>query len=279
MGQASALVDETRPPPPAPLNVKHCRHGMEGAVAAFVSRGTTPYTHCPTTAHSAGARLRKTYFKAVDFLHLCATRSSSAAVHDARRTPRELKANTRDEDDMNQDDDDDDDLPEREYGMIKAPEGIWASYIRIFDSHDNVTHDMIELEDNQAAISLCTCVFHDTRGEPYLIVGTVKDLRPNPKAAKGGALLTFRFTDDGTKLELVHKTVLNGIPHALCPFQGRLLCGVDNVLRCSASSPLGLDKQVLQLFGTSLRPPSSLPARHVLWERVCTARNHGNCPR
>eukprot|EP00668_Euglena_longa_P034958 GGOE01044886.1.p1 GENE.GGOE01044886.1~~GGOE01044886.1.p1 ORF type:complete len:1215 (-),score=437.39 GGOE01044886.1:243-3482(-) len=150
---------------------------------------------------------------------------------DKEEIKRELKANTRDEEDMDRDEEDDDELPEREYGTIKAPEGTWASYIRIYDPLENTTHDMIELEDNQAAISLCVCVFHDTRGEPYLIVGTVKDLHPCPKSAKGGALLTFRFTDDGTKLELVHKTVISGIPHALCPFQGRLLCGVDNILR------------------------------------------------
>ena len=56
---------------------------------------------------------------------------------------------------MDRDDDEDDDLPEREYGTIKAPEGTWASYIRIYDPHDNVTHDMIELEDNQAWILPC----------------------------------------------------------------------------------------------------------------------------
>lgn len=39
-------------------------------------------------------------------------------------------------------------------------------------------------------------------------------LRPGFRGLQGGALLTFRFTDDGTKLELVHKTVISGIPHA-----------------------------------------------------------------
>eukprot|EP00992_Anisonema_acinus_P013135 TRINITY_DN8566_c0_g1_i3.p1 TRINITY_DN8566_c0_g1~~TRINITY_DN8566_c0_g1_i3.p1 ORF type:complete len:1206 (+),score=374.60 TRINITY_DN8566_c0_g1_i3:30-3647(+) len=164
-----------------------------------------------------------------NYLILLETDHRTHTNQDKEEIKRELKANTRDEDEMDQDDDDD--LPERDYGTIKAPEGTWASYIRIYDPHENITHDMIELEDNQAAISLCTCVFHDTRGEPYLIVGTVKDLRPCPKTAKGGALLTFRFTDDGTKLELVHKTALTGVPHAMCAFQGRLLCGVDSLLR------------------------------------------------
>jgi len=32
-------------------------------------------------------------------------------------------------------------------------------------------------------------------------------------------------------MELMHKTELDGIPSAMCPFQGRLLVGIQNSLR------------------------------------------------
>eukprot|EP01006_Ploeotia_vitrea_P052092 TRINITY_DN67651_c1_g1_i1.p1 TRINITY_DN67651_c1_g1~~TRINITY_DN67651_c1_g1_i1.p1 ORF type:complete len:1211 (+),score=162.13 TRINITY_DN67651_c1_g1_i1:108-3635(+) len=141
---------------------------------------------------------------------------------------QELKSSTAADDN---DDMEEEDLPEREYGTIKAPEGTWASYIRIYDPVQQVTHDMIELEDNQAAISLCTCVFHDRGSEVFLIVGTVKDMKLTPKVDKGGVLLAFKFTDLGRKLELVHKTTLEAAPYALCAYQGRLLVGVGTALR------------------------------------------------
>jgi splicing factor 3B subunit 3 len=37
--------------------------------------------------------------------------------------------------------------------------------------------------------------------------------------------------DDGKSLELLHKTQVEGVPLALCQFQGRLLAGIGSVLR------------------------------------------------
>eukprot|EP01062_Namystynia_karyoxenos_P074082 TRINITY_DN70920_c0_g1_i1.p1 TRINITY_DN70920_c0_g1~~TRINITY_DN70920_c0_g1_i1.p1 ORF type:complete len:1217 (+),score=407.47 TRINITY_DN70920_c0_g1_i1:127-3777(+) len=126
---------------------------------------------------------------------------------------------------------DEDELPEREFGTIKAEPGTWCSYIRIWDPNLEQTHDLIELEDNQAAFSLSTCVFDNTMGEVHLVVGTVKDLVPSKGTFKSGLLLTFRFKEDGKVLELVHKTVVtDGIPYAMHPHQGRLLVGIGNTL-------------------------------------------------
>lgn len=40
-----------------------------------------------------------------------------------------------------------------------------------------------------------------------------------------------RFSEDGDKLHLVHKTQVDGIPSALGSYQGRLLAGLGNTLR------------------------------------------------
>eukprot|EP01063_Lacrimia_lanifica_P025904 TRINITY_DN3399_c0_g2_i1.p1 TRINITY_DN3399_c0_g2~~TRINITY_DN3399_c0_g2_i1.p1 ORF type:complete len:1213 (+),score=503.34 TRINITY_DN3399_c0_g2_i1:154-3792(+) len=123
------------------------------------------------------------------------------------------------------------DLPEKDYGPIKAPTGKWCSYIRIVDPDTLQTVDLVELDENQAAVSCAAVVFHDTGGEVHLVVGTVKDMVPNPQSHSSGLLLVFKFAAGGTQLNLVHKTVVDGIPKAIHPFQGRVLVGVDNRLK------------------------------------------------
>eukprot|EP01061_Rhynchopus_euleeides_P021061 TRINITY_DN3424_c0_g3_i1.p1 TRINITY_DN3424_c0_g3~~TRINITY_DN3424_c0_g3_i1.p1 ORF type:complete len:1222 (+),score=530.56 TRINITY_DN3424_c0_g3_i1:133-3798(+) len=123
------------------------------------------------------------------------------------------------------------DLPEKEYGAVKGPKGKWSSYLRVVDMEKCATHDLIELEKNHAAMCCSTVVFHDTGGEVHLVVGAVKDYVPNPKSYSSGLLLTFKFIQQGKQLELVHQTIVDGIPKALHPFQGRLLVAVNNVVK------------------------------------------------
>jgi len=115
-------------------------------------------------------------------------------------------------------------------GEVKPGQNRWASCIRIVDVVAGKTLDLLELTENEAAISLCTCVFHDHAGEVFLIVGTVKDLDLHSRSCTSGFVHVYRLID-GKQLQLLHKTALDGIPGALCPFQGRLLIGVGNLLR------------------------------------------------
>ena len=41
----------------------------------------------------------------------------------------------------------------------------------------------------------------------------------------------YRFLDGGRRIELVHKTAVEGVPGAMAAFKGRLLVGVDSSLR------------------------------------------------
>lgn len=62
-----------------------------------------------------------------------------------------------------------------------------------------------------------------------MIVGTGKELILNPRSHAGGAIHCYKLTNN--KLELVHKTPLDDIPGAICPFQGRVLISVGKLLR------------------------------------------------
>lgn len=117
--------------------------------------------------------------------------------------------------------------------LVGAPRpglGKWASCLRIFDATQNKTLDLHYLSDNEAAFSICTCVFHDREGEVFLVVGTGKDVRLQPKSASAGYIHVYRLAE-GRQFQLLHKTQIDTVPSALCPFQGRLLVGAGKSLR------------------------------------------------
>ena len=74
-------------------------------------------------------------------------------------------------------------------------------------------------------------MFHDRNGEAYIVVGTAKNLKLMPRSCSCGYVYVYAVAEDGSCLKFLHKTEVNGIPGALCPFQGRLLIGVNNILR------------------------------------------------
>jgi len=92
------------------------------------------------------------------------------------------------------------------------------------------TLDLLQLTNNEGAISICTCVFHDKGGEVFIVVGTAKDFRFNPRSHNGGYIHVYRIVE-GQQFQLLHKTPVEQPPYALCPYQGRLLVGIGNALR------------------------------------------------
>lgn len=113
---------------------------------------------------------------------------------------------------------------------LKPGKGKWGSCIRLVSPGENRTLDLLELNDNEGAISLCTCVFKDRGNEVLLIVGTAKDMTFKPRTHSGGMIHVYKVVD-GKQLVLVHKTPVEQPPSALHPFQGRLLVGAGNLLR------------------------------------------------
>ncbi|RKO91294.1 splicing factor 3B subunit 3-like protein [Blyttiomyces helicus] len=122
-------------------------------------------------------------------------------------------------------------LPVEQFGLPKAEPGKWGSCIRVVNPFAGETTTLIELDDNEAAFSIATCVFHGNPGETFVVVGTAKDVVLSPRTCSGGFLHVYRFIEEGSQIELVHKTPVDDIPYALCPFQGRLLVGMGKTLR------------------------------------------------
>lgn len=131
-----------------------------------------------------------------------------------------------------EDEEKDDPLSDEHYGYPKAESDKWVSCIRVLDPRTANTTCLLELQENEAAFSICTVNFHDKEYGTLLAVGTAKGLQFWPrKSLTAGFIHIYRFVEDGRSLELLHKTQVEGVPLALCQFQGRLLAGIGSVLR------------------------------------------------
>ena len=73
--------------------------------------------------------------------------------------------------------------------------------------------------------------FGNRGDEQFIVVGTVRELVLNPKSNAGGYIYVYQLTNNGEKLELVHRTLVDDIPAALASFQGKLAAGVGKFLR------------------------------------------------
>nr|GEW00425.1 hypothetical protein [Tanacetum cinerariifolium] len=101
------------------------------------------------------------------------------------------------------DGDGDDTFSDEQYGYPKAESDKWVSCIRVLDPKSTET-----------------------------TLGTAKDLQFWPKRSlTAGYIHIYWFVQDGRSLELLHKTQVDGVPLALCQFQGRLLVGIESRLR------------------------------------------------
>lgn len=122
-------------------------------------------------------------------------------------------------------------IDERAFGAPKAAPGMWASLIRIMDPISLQTRISIELEQNEAAFSICLARFTARPGQLFLLVGVAKDFTLNPRTCQGGFIYTYQVFDSGDKLDFIHKTPVEEIPGVMCAFQGRVLIGVGRLLR------------------------------------------------
>eukprot|EP00754_Rhynchopus_humris_P036374 Rhum_TRINITY_DN18509_c0_g1::Rhum_TRINITY_DN18509_c0_g1_i1::g.167541::m.167541/K12830/SF3B3, SAP130, RSE1; splicing factor 3B subunit 3 len=212
-----------------PLSTASCAEGIAAvsgsslAVYSLESLGTTFNQQATDLKATPRGFAKHSYLP-----HLCTIESDHRSYTDEEKQMVKAQYKAQLAQSLGEDAANTEDLPEKEYGSIKAPQGKWCSYIRVFDMDKQVTHDLIELEENLTALCVATVVFHDTGGDVHLVVGAVKDYVPNPKSYSTGMVLTFKFKHEGKQLELVHKTIVDGMPKALHAFQGRLLVGVDN---------------------------------------------------
>uniref|UniRef100_A0A803M5Z5 Splicing factor 3B subunit 3 n=1 Tax=Chenopodium quinoa TaxID=63459 RepID=A0A803M5Z5_CHEQI len=127
--------------------------------------------------------------------------------------------------------DDDSQVSDEQYGYPKLEKAKWVSCIRVLDPRTEETICCLELQDNEAAFSICTVNFYDKDYGTLLAVGTAKSLQFSPIRSFDAAYIHIYQFVDGEKLELLHKTQVDDVPLALSQFQGRLLAGIGSVLR------------------------------------------------
>ena len=123
------------------------------------------------------------------------------------------------------------DLPESIFGAPKAGMDTWASLIRVLNPNNGKTMDRIALEQDEAAVSLALCRFNTDQDGYYVLVGVAKRLRLSDRQHQGCEVQTYRFDSDLEHLVLVHKTVVEDVPRAIAPFQGRVVIGIGKLLR------------------------------------------------
>lgn len=116
-------------------------------------------------------------------------------------------------------------------GPMPASDGRWASCIRIIEPATGVSSELLELTNNEAAFSVCTCRFLHHSEEMFVVVGTAKDLMLHGRqvAATRGYLHVYRLLDG--RLRLLHQTEIEDVPLAITEFHGKLLVGAGRCLR------------------------------------------------
>jgi splicing factor 3B subunit 3 len=116
-------------------------------------------------------------------------------------------------------------------GPMPAEGGKWASCVRIMDPSASPpkTVDVVELRNNECAVSIATVVFQGRGGEVFVLVGTVKDMTLHPRQHQGGFVHVYRLIEN--KLTLLHSTAVEEVPGAIVSFNGRALISVGKALR------------------------------------------------
>jgi len=118
---------------------------------------------------------------------------------------------------------------EREVGTPMAGEGLWACCLRIVEPTSLETTHLLEIENNEVLVSMAICNFSGYESELFLVCGGVKDMKLQPRSYSECFVWVFRISSN--KLELVHKTSVEDVPLAICPYYGKVLIGVGKYLR------------------------------------------------
>ncbi|KOS18324.1 Pre-mRNA-splicing factor rse1 [Escovopsis weberi] len=123
-------------------------------------------------------------------------------------------------------------LPPEDFGHPRGTRR-WASCISVIDplSEEAQVLQKIDLEENEAAVSVAIVPFASQDNEYFLVVGTGKDIVLNPRSVSEAYIHIYRFQDNGRELEFIHKTKIEDPPLAMIPFQGKLLAGVGKQVR------------------------------------------------
>ena len=100
-------------------------------------------------------------------------------------------------------------VKEDQIGTPYAGEGRWGSCIRMIEPNKYELLDLIEFEENEAAFITCIMSFNNFPNELFLVVGTAKDLKLNPRSSTSSSIIIFAFRDQGKKIEFLHRVMIS----------------------------------------------------------------------
>ncbi|KAJ2853402.1 pre-mRNA-splicing factor rse1, partial [Coemansia erecta] len=155
--------------------------------------------------------------------------------------------------------------PPEQFGLVRMSSGRWASVLRIVNPFDGETAQMIEFSGNWAAVSMAHVEFASHQNEQFVAVGCARSMTLRPRTSEACSLRIYRWTAQGTHLDLVHETPVDEIPQALLSFAGMLLVGLGRTLRLYDLGIRQLLKkaqaQVAPNMITGLLPHPTVPQR------------------
>ena len=139
-------------------------------------------------------------------------------------------------------------------GYPRAGPNKFASCIRIVDPFRLKTLYLEEFQNNEVVFShfISTTLGGKQSNDTFLILGTGLDVKFSPRSCAIGFIKTYRFIENGTKLELIHSTPCEDIPLAFGEYRGRLIAGVGNILRVYE---LGLKKLLRKVENKNFQAP------------------------
>ena len=112
-------------------------------------------------------------------------------------------------------------------GQMKAN---FASCLRIVDPVTFETVYLEEFENKETVFSLFVSSTVGLPGQVYLFLGIGEEATLQRKCSMA-YINTYIFSQDGTRIQLLHKTPCELIPSAFNEMRGRLISGVGNILR------------------------------------------------
>jgi splicing factor 3B subunit 3 len=143
---------------------------------------------------------------------------------------------------------------DQKIGYPRAGPNKFASCIRIVDPYRLKTLYLEEFQNNEVVFShfISTTLGGKQSNDTFLILGTGLDVKFSPRSCALGFIKTYRFIENGTKLELIHSTPCEDIPLAFGEYRGRLIAGVGNILRVYE---LGLKKLLRKVENKNFQAP------------------------
>ncbi|CAF1046921.1 unnamed protein product [Rotaria sordida] len=106
--------------------------------------------------------------------------------------------------------------------------------IVILDQHTHEARVSVRLLNREEALSVCVITFADDLSTPYIAIGTAI-IFEDEDTPKIGRIILFRYKNG--HLNMITEREINGPPHAMLAFQGKLLVAVGSSIRLYKFSP------------------------------------------